>query len=215
MLLYRAFVTGAEIATWAGDSTSSSSWTSLASNLKTTMNNNLWDAAAGYSLPLNAPMKKTTNITHSAYKDNDTNTNLHPEDGNSMALLFGAAPSSSAAQSISQQLTTNWGPLGAISPELPGNHVPFIESFEIKAHFVAAQPTRALDLIRRSWGWYINNPLGTQSTMVEGYLPDGTFGYRATSPGGYEGDYSFTSHSHGVSVGKNSFAILICLIFSP
>jgi len=118
-----------------------------------------------------------------------------------MALLFGAAASSSAEQSISQQLTTNWGPLGAISPELPNNHVPFIESFEIKAHFAAAQPTRALDLIRRSWGWYINNPLGTESTMVEGYLPDGTFGYRATAPGGYEGDYSFTSHSHGWSTG--------------
>jgi hypothetical protein len=141
-----------------------------------------------------------TDMIRSAYKDNDTST-LHPEDGNSMALLFGAASSSSAAQSISQQLTKNWGTLGAISPELPGNIVPFVESFEIKAHFAAAQPARALDLIRRSWGWYINNPLGTQSTMVEGYLPDGTFGYRATSPGGYEGDYSFTSHSHGWSTG--------------
>jgi len=116
-----------------------------------------------------------------------------------MAILFGVTASDSAAQLISSQLTTNWGPLGAISPELPDNHVPFIQSFEIKAHFAASQPTRALDLIRRSWGWYLNNPYGTESTCVEGYLPDGSFGYRATT--GYDGDYSFTSHSHGWSTG--------------
>lgn len=116
-----------------------------------------------------------------------------------MALLFGVAASDATAQSISNQLTTNWGPLGAISPELPGNHVPFIQSFEIKAHFAASQPTRALDLIRRSWGWYLDNPFGTQSTCVEGYLPDGSFGYRATT--GYNRDSSFTSHSHGWSTG--------------
>lgn len=116
-----------------------------------------------------------------------------------MALLFGVVESDTTAQSISNQLTTNWGPLGAISPELPGNHVPFIQSFEIKAHFAASQPIRALDLIRRSWGWYLDNPFGTQSTCVEGYLPDGSFGYRATT--GYNRDSSFTSHSHGWSTG--------------
>lgn len=131
--------------------------------------------------------------------DSDENRNLHPQDGNSMGLLFGVPDSDSAAQSVSDQLTTNWGPLGAISPELPGNHVPFIQSFEIKAHFAASQSIRALDLIRRSWGWYLNNPYGTQSTCVEGYLADGTFGYRATD--GYKGDSSFTSHSHGWSTG--------------
>ena len=116
-----------------------------------------------------------------------------------MAILFDVTSSDSATQSISTQLTTNWGLLGAISPELPNNHVPFIQSFEIKAHFAASQPTRALDLIRRAWGWYIDNPYGTQSTCVEGYLPDGSFGYRATT--GYDGDYSFTSHSHGWGTG--------------
>lgn len=116
-----------------------------------------------------------------------------------MALLFDVTPSPAAAQAVSSYLTTNWGPLGAISPELPGNHVPFIMSFEIKAHFAAGQANRALDLIRRSWGWYLNNPYGTQSTCIEGYRSDGTFGYRATT--GYNGDYSFTSHSHGWSTG--------------
>jgi hypothetical protein len=48
MLLYRALTTGSEIAAWAGDSASSSSWASTASNLKTAINNNLWDAVVGF-----------------------------------------------------------------------------------------------------------------------------------------------------------------------
>lgn len=49
--------------------------------------------------------------------------------------------------------------------------------------------------MRLSWGWYLNNPFGTQSTFIEGYLSDGTWGYRSAN--GYQGDYSYTSHSHG------------------
>ena len=48
MLLYRALATGAQIASWARDSSSSADWTSLAGNLKTAINNNLWDATTGY-----------------------------------------------------------------------------------------------------------------------------------------------------------------------
>lgn len=63
----------------------------------------------------------------------------------------------------------------------------------------ARQATRGLDLIRRAWGWYLNNPYGTQSTCIEGYLADGSFGYR--SEYGYANDYSYTSHAHGWSTG--------------
>jgi hypothetical protein len=133
-----------------------------------------------------------------AFKDSDTDGSIHPEDGNSMALLFGAADASYVS-SISQQLTTNWGPIGAVAPELPNNLVGFGQSFEVKGHLAARQATRALDLIRLSWGWYINNPDGTASTCIEGYLSDGTFGYRSTE--GYDMDPSYTSHAHGWSTG--------------
>lgn len=53
--------------------------------------------------------------------------------------------------------------------------------------------------MRLSWGWYLNNPLGTESTCIEGYLQDGSFGYRGEA--GYGGDYSYTSHAHGWSTG--------------
>lgn len=134
----------------------------------------------------------------SAFKDSDTDSSIHPEDGNSLALLFGGADSSKF-QSISTQLTNNWNDIGAVCPELPNNIVGYTQSFEIKGHLAARQATRALDLIRRSWGWYLNNPYGTASTIIEGYLADGTFGYRAEA--GYNNDYAYTSHAHGWSTG--------------
>jgi Bacterial alpha-L-rhamnosidase C-terminal domain len=115
-----------------------------------------------------------------------------------MALVFDVA-NSSYVSSISQQLTTNWNAVGAVAPELPNNIVGYVQSFEIKGHLAARQATRALDLIRLSWGWYLNNPYGTASTCIEGYLSDGTFGYRSTT--GYDNDSSYTSHAHGWSTG--------------
>jgi hypothetical protein len=137
-------------------------------------------------------------ISSRAYKDSDVNDSIHPQDGNSMALLFNVSDPS-FVQNISSQLTSNWISIGAVAPELPNNLVGFGQSFEIKGHLAARQATRALDLIRRAWGWYLNNPLGTGSTCIEGYLTDGSFGYRAAN--GYQYHSSYTSHAHGWSTG--------------
>ena len=115
-----------------------------------------------------------------------------------MAILFSVA-NESFVPSISEQLTKNWIDIGSVAPELPGNLVGFGQSFEVKAHFAAGQISRGLDLIKRAWGWYLSNPYGTQSTCIEGYLTDGSFGYRSNS--GYQNDASYTSHSHGWSTG--------------
>ncbi|KAK7515590.1 Six-hairpin glycosidase-like protein [Phyllosticta citriasiana] len=58
------------------------------------------------------------------------------------------------------------------------------------------------ELIRRSWGWYINNKNGTESTVIEGYLTNGSFGYRSYR--GYSYDSSYPSHAHGWSAGPTS-----------
>ncbi|KUJ15977.1 glycoside hydrolase family 78 protein [Mollisia scopiformis] len=131
-------------------------------------------------------------------KINAPDSYRYPQDGNSLALYYDMANSSSY-KNISDYLFSNWGLIGASCPEMEFNIVPFIESMEIKGHFAAHQTTRALDLIRRSWGWYLNNPYGTESTFIEGYLEDGTFGYRANA--GYQNTYSYVSHSHGWSTG--------------
>jgi hypothetical protein len=168
---------------WANDTTDlTGTYLQRAASLQSAISIHCWSKKAG------------------AFKDNATSTTLYPQDANSMSILYGVA-NSSQAQTISMQLTTNWNAIGAVSPELPGNIVPFISSLEVQAHFVAGQSARALELIRRSWGWYLNNTSGTQSTVIESYRADGTFGYRYNR--GYK-DASYTSHSHGWSSGPTS-----------
>ncbi|KAI1848837.1 hypothetical protein JX266_005265 [Neoarthrinium moseri] len=183
MLLYKTLSTGAELANLMNEAELSSSYENRARKLKTAINKHLWD------------------LDHGAFKDNATETMLHPQDANSLAILFNVTDSEQD-QAISEQLTGNWNAIGAVSPELPGQISPFISSFEIQAHFLAGQAPRALDLIRRSWGWYLNHENGTQSTVIEGYLANGTFGYRWNR--GYYNDPSYTSHAHGWSAGPTS-----------
>lgn len=186
MILYRTLTTGSDLATWQGDTTGLSAlWAQRAANLQ------------------NATLAHCFDATYGAFRDNATATDLHPQDANSMAILFGVVPAGSAqAQAISARLTDNWTPIGAEAPELPGNISPFISSFEVQAHLTAGRTQRALDLVRTSWGWYLGNPNGSESTVVEGYLTNGTFGYRWSR--GYGDDFSYVSHSHGWGSGPTS-----------
>lgn len=47
MLLYKVLTSGSQLATWAGDSSSSSSWNSLAAALKASVNRNNFQVSAG------------------------------------------------------------------------------------------------------------------------------------------------------------------------
>lgn len=181
--LYHTLRTGAHLATWAGDVALTNTYHSQADKLEAAINTHCWDDV------------------HGAFKDNATSTTLHPQDANSLALLYRVTNSTRASQ-ISTHLTKNWTPIGATAPELPETISPFISSFEVQGHFAIRETARALDLIRRSWGWYLNNPNGTQSTVIEGYLQNGTFGYRSNH--GYSYDASYVSHAHGWSTGPTS-----------
>lgn len=182
-IFYRTLVTGAQLADWAGDTTGLGvQWLQLADKIQFLTNEINWDPSVG------------------AFFDVTERPDIHPQDGNSLAVYFGIVDASSAAaSSISDYLKHNWTPIGAECEELPGEVSPFISSFEIQAHLLTGKTQRALDLIRSSWGWYLNNPNGTQSTMVEGYLINGTWGYRWDR--GYDNDFSYTSHSHGWATG--------------
>lgn len=182
-LLYHTLVTGATLREWVGDTSGpGKDWLERAANLRNTTLAKSWDASAG------------------AFFDAPDKTAIHPQDGNSLAIMFGLVDGMSPqASGISAYLAKNWSPIGAVCEELPGEISPFISSLESQAHFLAGQTQRALDLIRRSWGWYLNNSNGTQSTMIEGYLVNGTFGYRWNA--GYANDFSFTSHAHAWSTG--------------
>ncbi|UQC89131.1 bacterial alpha-L-rhamnosidase domain-containingprotein [Colletotrichum lupini] len=189
MLLYRALRTGADITSWSPTLANASSyqkdWTSAASKLQASIMTELWDEIKG------------------AFKESPDNTSLYPQDANSMAVAFGVVSADSAeAQKVSDYLESNWTPIGPHCPELKNNVSPFISSIEIATHFRTGRPDRALQLIRDAWGWYLNNPNGTQSTVVEGYLIDGTWGYRGDR--GYRNDPSYISHAHGWSSGPTS-----------
>ncbi|KAI1442213.1 glycoside hydrolase family 78 protein [Annulohypoxylon stygium] len=190
MLYYRTLITGASLATWIGDTTGvNTTWLDAAAKLQSAIHSQLWDGDFG--------------AFHDSIETRDNTTHLYPQDGNTLALLFGVVNATAdEGQAISSSLTKNWTPIGPEVPELSGEVSTFISSFEIQAHLLAGQTQRALDLIRSSWGWYLNNENGTQSTMIEGYLIDGTFGYRHDA--GYGEDYSYTSHSHGWATGPVS-----------
>jgi len=181
MLLYRVLTTGSILATWMGEAATATNWTTIGELLKEAINVLNFDPSVG------------------AFKNSDTDASIYPQDANAMALLYNTTNSTSRALSTSTELTTNWTPIGPNCPELPGNIVPFVGSFEVQGHLNARQTLRALELIRTSWGWYANNPFGTNSTNIEGYLIDGTFGYRSTS--GYDNDDSYPSHAHGWATG--------------
>ncbi|KAF9698024.1 hypothetical protein EKO04_004230 [Ascochyta lentis] len=192
MLLYRALITGSLISAWSPglpDATAhSASWMVAAAALQESIITHLWDDSLG------------------AFKESTNNTALYPQDANSMALAFGIFSAlDPRAERVSTYLTTNWTPIGAINPELSANVStisPFISSIELEGHFKIGRPERSLKLIRSAWGWYLNNPNGTQSTVPEGYLADGTWGYR--SDRGYRNDPSYVSHAHGWSSGPTS-----------
>ncbi|KAF2852478.1 glycoside hydrolase family 78 protein [Plenodomus tracheiphilus IPT5] len=190
ILLFHTLNTAATLSTWLNNTTKNtnnltSTYQTRASTLRTAI--------------LTHTLDKTTLL----FRDNATLTTLHPQDANSLSLTFNLLPPTSPTSlNISSHLTKNWSPIGAISPELPDNISPFISSFEVAAHFTVNRADRALDLIRRSWGWYLNHRNGTGSSLIEGYRADGSFGYRAER--GYGGDPSYVSHSHGWSAGPTS-----------
>lgn len=186
VILYHTLTTGAKIATWLEDDTGlADTWMYRAAALQAAINSHCFDSEYG------------------AFRDNATMTTLYPQDANSMAVFFGVVnASSSTASSISTRLTDNWSAIGAVAPELPENISPFISSFEIQAHLTIGETNRALELIRRSWGWYANHRNGTGSTVIEGYRVNGTFGYRQERGYGY--DPSYVSHAHGWSSGPTS-----------
>jgi hypothetical protein len=163
-------------------------WTAAAIALQDSIIAQFWDESRG------------------AFKESPNNTFLYPQDANSMALAFEVLNASDPrAECVSTYLTTNWTPLGPINPEVSANVStisPFITSIELEGHFKVEHPERSLALIRSAWGWYLNTSNGTQSTVPEGYLADGTWGYRGDR--GYRFDPTYVSHAHGWSSGPTS-----------
>lgn len=188
MLLYRTLTTSAKLAIWiegAPNVLLSRYYAEKAEALKNKINTKLFSS------------------TSSQYFDRPSRKSLYPQSANALSILHDIAPFSSK-YAISSSLTKNWTPYGPQVPEMPGTISPFLSSLELHAHFSIGETFRALDLLRRTWSWYLQHPLGTQSTMIEGFRVDGSFEYRIGPNATYGTDASYISHSHSWSTGPTS-----------
>lgn len=168
-----------QLAQELNDTTSTAQWARTAAGIKSAANQLLWDDQVGL------------------YRDNQT-TALHPQDGNSWAVKANLTLSDKQNTAISNALHSRWGKYGAPAPEAGATISPFIGGFELQAHYMANQPETALALIRRQWGFMLNDPRMTHSTFIEGYSTDGSLHYAP-----YTNDARI-SHAHGWSTGPTS-----------
>ncbi|RDW65092.1 hypothetical protein BP6252_10743 [Coleophoma cylindrospora] len=155
-------------------------WKSFASSLKPNLEK-FWDESAGL------------------YFDNLSSTSagrtLYPQDGNSLACWFGIADPT-RSRLITSNLKKRWGPYGPVNPECSGPVSPFISGFELQALVKADKMHDALAMIRTAWGWMLNNPASTGSTMLEAWYADGSIRYPF-----YQDKPSYISHCHPFSTG--------------
>ncbi|KAI9167968.1 hypothetical protein HJFPF1_04111 [Paramyrothecium foliicola] len=173
------------LATLSKDTEQVKRWQAAAGRLKSQYNALLWDEAAGL------------------YRDN-TQSTLHPQDGNAIALWYNLTQSSAQKAAISEGLERNWNSIGPVTPELADTISPFISSVELLAHIHGAEnPTRALKLLRRLWGYMVEGSPETMtgSTLIEGMAANGSLYYR--SEAGYRYDAAYTSHAHCWSAGPS------------
>ncbi|MGH9886045.1 MAG: MGH1-like glycoside hydrolase domain-containing protein, partial [bacterium] len=190
-LLYAVLVRAASLAQIEGDAALAASYATRAANLKTQINARLWDTSAG------------------AYRDNPTSTMI-PQDGNALAVWYDVVDSRAKARSISYVLGENWNDKGSRAPEFTfGTGVPRISTFagsmELMSHFQAGYDTRGLDMIRSMWGYMLDAPHGTRSTIWEGLNSDGSFAYQGP----------FQSLSHGWGTGPTSALTYYVLGLTP
>ncbi|KAK6987718.1 Six-hairpin glycosidase [Favolaschia claudopus] len=182
-ILYRVLQTSASLATSMSLPSLAAAYTANATSIKKNFNSVFWDADQGM------------------YRDNST-TSLCPQDANSFAVLFNLTDHAEKNALVSEGLERNWNELGAVAPELPDTISPFIGGFELQAHFVAGNASRAMDLLHREWGYMLYTNLSVESTLLEGFTANGSIWYRSYR--GYNYDPAYTSHAHGWSSGPTS-----------
>lgn len=167
------------LATALHDQSTASNWSRIATGIKTTANERLWDTKAGL------------------YRDNETTT-LHPQDGSAWAVKANLTLTSDQQNRISQSLQSRWGRYGAPAPEAGTTVSPFIGGFELHAHYLSGHAQRALDLMRVQWGFMLDDPRMTNSSFIEGYSTDGSLRYAPYK------NTPRVSHAHGWSTGPTA-----------
>jgi hypothetical protein len=183
-IFYHILEVSIKLADAVDDNSMVSTWASAMTGIKKAINERLWDPA------------------QKLFFDNDQNQTpsaIHPQDGNSWAIISGVADIDRAA-AISTSLMNRWvRPYGAPAPEAGATVSPFASGFEVQAHYLAGFPERAIDLIEFMWAdFMLDDPRMTNSSFIEGYSTNGNLHY---SP--YAND-ARVSHAHGWATGPTS-----------
>jgi hypothetical protein len=153
----------AELARWTGDSTHAASWSARKRAVAAAFGAAFWDSRVG------------------AFSDTTADVSTHAEDGNAFAVLAGLADVGQTTQSLDYLWaalrqdygntivdTQSWdGPDWGYQANL--RVYPFMTSFEVDARFEASDDDRALDLIRREWGYMLTHGPGTMWETIGPY----------------------------------------------
>ncbi len=203
---------GADIATWAGDSTRASNWSARATAMVPKIVSAFWDSKAG------------------AFFDTTEDARSHPQDGNAFAVLAAVASPDQAKSALGWLSDHNARVYGntindsaawddpAFGYQSQLRVYPFVSYFEVEARFVTGLDSSAVDLIRREWGYMLANgpgtmwesigpygsgPLGTPGSWDHGWstgaapaLTHYLLGVQPTSPG--FATFTVTPHPGGV-----------------
>ncbi|KAJ6029591.1 uncharacterized protein N7446_011058 [Penicillium canescens] len=183
-ILYYTLDISLQLAEVLNDHSQDDIWKSTMNGIKTSVNERLWDPA------------------QNLFFDNDhnqTSNAIHPQDGNSWAIIANLVDAERAA-AISTALTDRWvKPHGAPAPEAGATISPFATGFEVQAHFLAGFPDRAIDLVEFMWAdFMLDDPRMTNSSFIEGYATNGDLHYAP-----YDNDARI-SHAHGWATSPTS-----------
>lgn len=116
----QSLITGSELASQTGDANLSQAYAANATALKININNLLWDSEAGM------------------FRDNDS-SDLLPQDGNALAILFNVTQNQEQAKAVSKGLTQFWTDIGPLSPELNDTIIPFVGGFEVRIYHLVCE----------------------------------------------------------------------------
>jgi Bacterial alpha-L-rhamnosidase 6 hairpin glycosidase domain/Bacterial alpha-L-rhamnosidase C-terminal domain len=157
----RALGMAATLAIWDGKPAYAKPWHMRAAAVASWFSAEFWDPAAD------------------AFTDSAGDTSVHPQDGNVFAILAGLATASQAQSALAYIDTTMstpdgdtitdssawdrpvWGYDGTSRIE------PFIGYFDVLARFSVGDDEAALDLIRREWGFMLDNGPGTMWENID------------------------------------------------
>ena len=139
-LLYKSLTSMSEIAKDLCEDAKSIEWATLAEEVKTAINDNLWSEEKG------------------AYMD--AMDDYVSQDGNIIPIMFGVANKERATKALDTIKDRLWSPYGATIldqyiPHTRGGNTtisPLMCAYEAEARFLQGDADNALELIRRCWG---------------------------------------------------------------